>query len=597
MANDENPQNNTPDEAASLHNQSETLYAKLRDLSAPPKQLLLIISDNEPDIEAISNEASLRNLRYLVAHNPQEARELFKQNPDIALLCLGPNSPENDSFALLKQMAGGNFLKHTLKHNKKRYSKHMAIPVIVYGSADSIADRVEAARLGASSFLQKPKSASQIIDTIVNQLDDMRAATGKILVVDKPENVEIINTLLLQEGYQVSAISDAYLFWKTLEEFNPDLIVVNIELPNLSGLELCQVVRSDPRWHLIPVIIVANNTEDRQTLNLVFQAGGDDFVEIGALESQLIIRIKNRLDRTRVFTRLAETDPLTGLKNRRTSSLSINQLMRLSRSLRQPFSIALIDLDHFKSVNDVYGHAVGDVVLRRLGVLLLNSFRGKDIAARWGGEELVIGMFGLNRENGVHRIAEVLDVFRRINFTGRGRGAFNVTFSAGVAEYPSDGIDLHALYRSADDALYKAKTSGRCRVLPAKWRAPQGRPTSNDLLLFTHDESLRLSITNTLCARGYSIRHITNIKAAIDIIEHGHELRAVAIDTEAATANEMAAFEQMLKTHIYDPKRCIMLIPNTRTLLFPLPDVIGLKLLGKPFADHELMRCLRKTWQ
>ena len=142
----------------------------------------------------------------------------------------------------------------------------------------------------------------------------------------------------------------------------------------------------------------------------------------------------------------------------------MNQLIRLASRNRQPFSFAILDLDQFKRINDSYGHAVGDQVLRKLGTILLKSFRGEDVVARWGGEEFVVGMFGMRQQDAVQRMMGLLEAFRREVFAIPAGGEFHVTFSAGVAQYPEDGVDLQSLYRAADKALYQAKKAGRNRV-------------------------------------------------------------------------------------------------------------------------------------
>jgi diguanylate cyclase (GGDEF)-like protein len=127
----------------------------------------------------------------------------------------------------------------------------------------------------------------------------------------------------------------------------------------------------------------------------------------------------------------------------------------------------MLDLDNFKRINDTYGHAVGDQVLRRLGKTLLKTFRAEDVVARWGGEEFAVGMFGMPLQDAVQRMTGMLEAFREELFTTPGGMEFRVTFSAGVAQYPEDGLELQSLYRSADKALYQAKRAGRDRVLPA----------------------------------------------------------------------------------------------------------------------------------
>jgi diguanylate cyclase (GGDEF)-like protein len=124
-----------------------------------------------------------------------------------------------------------------------------------------------------------------------------------------------------------------------------------------------------------------------------------------------------------------------------------------------------LDLDCFKQINDRYGHATGDAVLRRVGELLLRSLCGEDVVSRWGGDEFVIGMYGMTKCEAQKRLMEVLDTLRLEKFTAPNHTKFRVTFSAGVAQYPEDGIEVQSLYRSADAALYEAKKAGRDRVL------------------------------------------------------------------------------------------------------------------------------------
>jgi diguanylate cyclase (GGDEF)-like protein len=124
-----------------------------------------------------------------------------------------------------------------------------------------------------------------------------------------------------------------------------------------------------------------------------------------------------------------------------------------------------LDLDCFKQINDRYGHATGDMVLRRLGERIKRSLRGEDVVARWGGDEFVVGMYGMTKHDGQQKLMEVLEALDLEEFTAPDHTKFRVTFSAGVAQYPEDGTALQSLYRSADTALYEAKVAGRDRVL------------------------------------------------------------------------------------------------------------------------------------
>ena len=158
---------------------------------------------------------------------------------------------------------------------------------------------------------------------------------------------------------------------------------------------------------------------------------------------------------------------MTGVASRRKATEVLDSFIAMCARFGQPASFALLDLDHFKRLNDQLGHAAGDAALRGVGNMLLGAFRGEDQVGRWGGEEFVVGMYGMARGDGVQRLAEVLESFREQVFSGREGRTARLSFSAGVAEYPRDGHDLPELLRAADEALYRAKAAGRNRVLPA----------------------------------------------------------------------------------------------------------------------------------
>jgi diguanylate cyclase (GGDEF)-like protein len=242
--------------------------------------------------------------------------------------------------------------------------------------------------------------------------------------------------------------------------------MLDVDMPNLNGIELCRVVRNDQRWAEMPVLFLTAHT-DSDTIHQVFAAGADDFVSKPIVGPELITRITNRIERTRLLRTMAETDALTGVANRRKFTQVLEQFFSLANRRGQPLCLAILDLDHFKQVNDQYGHATGDEVLRRLGEFLLQSFRGEDLVARWGGEEFIVGMCSMSRNDGVRRLATMLEIWRQEEFSGPEDARFKITFSAGAAEYPTDGTDLQALYHAADQALYQAKKIGRAQVLPA----------------------------------------------------------------------------------------------------------------------------------
>jgi diguanylate cyclase (GGDEF)-like protein len=199
-------------------------------------------------------------------------------------------------------------------------------------------------------------------------------------------------------------------------------------------------------------------------VNQVFSVGADDFVSKPIVGPELVTRIINRLERIKLLRNLAETDPITRVCNRHKSTQDLEKFLSKAQHHNQPLCFAIVDLDRFKQINDRYGHATGDAVLRRVGELLLRSLGGEDVVSRWGGDEFVIGMYGMTKHDGQQRLMEVLDTLRLEEFTAPDHTKFRVTFSAGIAQYPEDGTDLQSLYRSADAALCEAKKAGRDRV-------------------------------------------------------------------------------------------------------------------------------------
>ena len=160
-------------------------------------------------------------------------------------------------------------------------------------------------------------------------------------------------------------------------------------------------------------------------------------------------------------------DALTGLFNRRYLEETLTRELGRAQRLRHPLGIVMLDIDHFKLVNDTYGHAAGDTVLRELGNLLASQVRGSDVACRYGGEEFVLLLPEASRETTCQRAETIRAGASRIALSDQGRLIAPITLSLGVAAFPEDGTQADPLLKSADDALYRAKREGRDRVAVA----------------------------------------------------------------------------------------------------------------------------------
>jgi diguanylate cyclase (GGDEF)-like protein len=404
---------------------------------------LLLIADRDRSLAtALSSEAEKQGFKSMIAPDLNTAKAALHQHqPDVVLLDLEISSNSQESLALLSEFQ----------------RQIPPIPVLVFADQASLTERVEVARHGGRFFLQKPFSSTQVFEAVNQVLKRTEPTQAKIMVVDDdPKIVPVLKALLEPWGLKVTTLQDPQQFWETLEACSPDLLILDVEMPYLGGIELCQIVRNDIRWGGLPILFLTAHTEFA-VVNQVFAVGADDFVSKPIVGPELVARIITRLGRLKLMRRIAETDPLTGVANRQKSTQDLEEMLSLASRHQQPLSFTILDLDHFKQVNDQYGHAAGDAVLRQVGYLLQQSFQSEDVIGRWGGEEFVVGMYGMTSEAAVQRLITLVKMLEQQSFYDAEEQLIQVSLSAGIAQYPQDGSDLRSLYRSADTALQQAK--------------------------------------------------------------------------------------------------------------------------------------------
>nr|WP_256376163.1 diguanylate cyclase [Dolichospermum sp. UHCC 0259] len=423
---------------------------------------LLIVDDDLPLAQQMAIEATNWGFRAKIAVNLQAAEEFLSDHHfDVILLDINfPDSIKN----------GLDFL--AIVHN--HYPK---IPVVMLTAENSFIQRVEAARLGSQCFLQKPISPAEVLATITQIIQPVNQSVAKLLIVDDdPGLLNLLTTLLEPSNYHLTLLNQPEKFWETLEQTAPDLLILDVEFSVIqksekdtinywSGFDLCQVVRSDSRWNRLPILFLSSHN-DLETIQRGFTVGADDFLTKPIVPTELITRVRTRLEQRKLW-KLTEIDALTGLSLRRKALQDLTRLLQLAQRQQQPFSLAVLDLDHFKSVNDQYGHEMGDQVLNYFGKILNQSFRQEDVVGRWGGEEFIVGMYGTDKEDGMRKLVQVLQQFSQYSFTSLDGTRFKVTFSGGIVQTPDHGQDLQTLYQKADIALYQAKAEGRNRICSA----------------------------------------------------------------------------------------------------------------------------------
>jgi two-component system cell cycle response regulator len=288
-----------------------------------------------------------------------------------------------------------------------------------------------------------------------------------LIVDDHPDNVEVLQARLNALGYRTTCAPDGETALEMVAQSPPDLILLDVMMPHMDGNEVARRIKADKSLPFIP-IIMQTALDSTQSKVVGLDSGADDYVtkpiNYAELQARMgaALRVKALQDR---ISEMAITDGLTGLYNRRHLDERLDEMFEHSVRLHEPLSVVMFDIDHFKKVNDTYGHQVGDVVLTQFAQLLKHVARDIDRIGRYGGEEFMVLLPGTVLDAGVTFAKRVRQEVEAHQFEYDG-GLLNCTISAGVAAYPQPRIHTRQhLVKAADDALYVAKTTGRNRVV------------------------------------------------------------------------------------------------------------------------------------
>lgn len=297
-----------------------------------------------------------------------------------------------------------------------------------------------------------------------------------LLVIDDSEAVreEVIRILRgvgLFERFREA--KDGLEGFRTLIECQADLVICDVDMPRMDGYKFLQLVETRPELEGVPIIMLTGFMDFASKVKGLEQ-GASDYVTKPFDPGELVARVKVQLkiktlqDELRktneLLKRLTNIDYLTNLFNRRyLSEILEGEFLRAKRN-NEFLSLIMVDIDHFKKVNDTYGHQNGDVVLASVATLVQQQLRAYDSAARYGGEEFVLLIPGTSLADGVTLAERIRQAMLEVTFPAPMED-LTVTVSAGVSTYPSPTVDsIDALFRQADEALYRAKENGRNRV-------------------------------------------------------------------------------------------------------------------------------------
>ncbi len=447
---------------------------------------VLVVDDILPNIKLLEARLNAEYFDVLTATNGTDAIAICEQGLcDIVLLDV--MMPGMDGFEVCRHLKSQLATAH--------------LPVVLVTALDQPADRVRGLDSGADDFLTKPIDEVSLIarvrslarlKVVIDELRNRANTTvalgmiapfatpsaddgrrGRILIVDDRASSAERLAQALNPHHNVYVEPDAHEALFKAAEDDIDLVIVSLGLSAHDGLRLCSQIRSLERTRNLPILVVAD-IEDRQRVLRGLDLGVNDCLTRPVDRNELLARVRTQLRQKRYADSLREKvqqsielalfDPLTGLNNRRFMENHLATMLDNARARRAPLTLMILDIDHFKRVNDTYGHDCGDEVLKCFADRLRGIVRGGDLLCRLGGEEFVIVMPGVNVQAAA-RVAERARLAiqqERFVIDPSGR-MIPVTVSIGLAERSDDG-DASSLYRRADRALYRAKAEGRNRV-------------------------------------------------------------------------------------------------------------------------------------
>ncbi len=291
-----------------------------------------------------------------------------------------------------------------------------------------------------------------------------------LIVDDRATNRELLEAILEAEGFRTSLAASGKAALAAVASDPPDALLLDVAMPEMDGFEVCRRLHEAIHTALIPVIFVTAQANDKASVCHGLGLGASDYITKPFDPEELIARLRATLrlkaenDRLR---RLALTDPLTGLGNRRAISGHIKSRLSRWRRRQEPFALLMADIDHFKRINDAHGHEAGDEVLQAISHLLLDVARTEDAVGRIGGEEFVILLDHAHRQTAIRAAERLRDRVARLAIPAAGGAEITVTLSIGVVSSDdlAPAIRERGVLRCADDALYRAKEEGRNRVV------------------------------------------------------------------------------------------------------------------------------------
>ncbi len=346
------------------------------------------------------------------------------------------------------------------------------VPTVFLSARSDFAARIKAVQAGGQAFLCKPANTLELVGALDMLTGQKKPTPYRILIVDDEPQVASYHAVMLQEaGMLTYELIDPADIQSVLATFRPDLVLMDIYLPQCNGRELATLIRQLPEYASIPIIFLSSELDHKKQFSAL-RVGAEGFLTKPVNAEQLVEAVSVRAERMRVLRGMMARDSLTGLLNHSETTRALASVVAAATRKNESVCFVMIDIDHFKHVNDTYGHPTGDQVLLALSRLMQQRLRASDTVGRYGGEEFALVLRDLDLTQADVLVNELRHAFSKIKFHAADTD-FSCTLSAGVAAV-TDHDSLMSVREAADKALYVAKRAGRNRVELAQAAPPLG---------------------------------------------------------------------------------------------------------------------------
>ncbi len=340
------------------------------------------------------------------------------------------------------------------------------IQIILVSGSDSLDIRLKAVRADIGGYVTKPFDINVLVGNIRWLCNiDVRRPYQVSLLDDQPMVGKFLGGYAKNNDIDLTFYTNSAEFFEGLEIGKPDLFLLDVSMPDVSGIEVCKILRQQQRFEYVPIVFLSADTSLKTKL-AALEAGADDVIIKDNPPDVIFKQIERRITRGQQIRNMAIKDSLTGLLNHGQMMEAANSAYRLAKRNNTSVVVAMIDIDNFKQVNDKRGHMIGDTVIVGLAQLLKTSVRDTDVVGRYGGEEFMVVFHSDNVESIEKKLNTICFTFSKLSFKDE-YDNFQCTFSCGVAS-SNDAEELKDIIHLADQTMYEVKKDGKNGVKVCK---------------------------------------------------------------------------------------------------------------------------------